>query len=69
VAGGQPAPAALERADRHPQRAGRDDAARFNDLTLAGYGVLRFTWRDVVEDGERVVAELRDALAARGVWS
>lgn len=40
----------------------RGDQARQNGITLAQHRVLRFTWRDVVEEPARVVAEIRQAL-------
>ncbi|MDQ6837563.1 MAG: type IV toxin-antitoxin system AbiEi family antitoxin domain-containing protein [Actinomycetota bacterium] len=38
------------------------DLHRHNDLGLQGWVVLRFTWVDVVGDGERLVAQVRQAL-------
>ena len=40
-----------------------EDARRRNRLYLSGTQVLVYTWRDVVFDGHRVVAEVRQALA------
>lgn len=40
----------------------RRDRARQNDLVMAGYRVLRYTWQDVVKQPQRVVAEIRRAL-------
>ena len=40
------------------------DARRRNELQLAGYRVLEFTYRDIVEHPEQVVASVRNALAA-----
>lgn len=39
------------------------DARRRNQLGMSGMRVLVYTWRDVVADGARVVAEIRRALA------
>lgn len=44
-----------------PEAYGRD-AERTNRAFLAGYMVLRFTWRDVVERPDYVVAQVRKAL-------
>jgi very-short-patch-repair endonuclease len=35
-------------------------------LAAAGYVVLRYTWRRISEEPEKVVGELRAVLAARG---
>lgn len=40
------------------------DQARQNALVLAGYRVLRFTWRDVVHEPERVARDILLALGA-----
>ena len=45
------------------RRAYRDDRRRSNALTVAGWRVLRFTWEDVVQHPDRVVAAVRTALA------
>ncbi len=45
------------------RRAYRDDRRRSNALVLAGWRLLRFTWEDVVQHPERVVAAVRTALA------
>ncbi len=42
----------------------RADRRRQNVLVNAGWRVLRFTWHDLTADPERVVAEIRAALAA-----
>lgn len=39
-----------------------DDRARQNQLTLAGWQVLRFTWRQVCREPEWVVSQIRTAL-------
>lgn len=39
------------------------DRARQNRLVSAGWTVLRFTWRDLVDDPQRVVATIRGVLA------
>lgn len=44
----------------------RKDQARQNGLTIEGYRVLRFTWRDIVEQPERVVREIGRALRWAG---
>ena len=43
----------------------RRDRQRQNALVLAGWTVLRFTWHDLTVEPERVVREVRAALAAR----
>jgi very-short-patch-repair endonuclease len=40
-----------------------DDRARQNRLMLAGWQVLRFTWRQVCRQPESVVDQLRTAVA------
>ena len=39
-----------------------EDARRRNRLHLSGLQTLVYTWRDIVYDGYRVVAEVRNAL-------
>ncbi len=46
-------------ADRRSYRA---DRRRGNALVLAGWGVLRFSWEDVVEHPDEVVVAVRAAL-------
>lgn len=41
------------------------DRARQNDLVLAGWLILRFTWRQIVHEPELVVRRLRAALDLR----
>jgi very-short-patch-repair endonuclease len=41
------------------------DRTRQNDLVLAGWTVLRFTWHDLNERPAQYIAEIRTALAAR----
>jgi len=41
------------------------DRKRQNYLTLMGWQVLRFTWLDLVEYRQRVIAEIRSAISAR----
>jgi very-short-patch-repair endonuclease len=41
------------------------DRKRQNHLTLMGWQVLRFTWLDLAEYPQRVVAQIRAAIAAR----
>lgn len=38
------------------------DRSRQNAIALAGYQILRFTWLDLVEYPERVIAEIRRAI-------
>jgi very-short-patch-repair endonuclease len=40
------------------------DRRRQNALVLAGWTVLRFTWRDLAQRPEQVIAEIRAALAS-----
>ena len=48
----------------HADRASyRDDRRRSNALLLAGWRVLRFSWEDVVDRPDEVVATVRAALA------
>lgn len=52
--------------DGYRYHAGSDvmgrDLHRHNDLGLQGWVVLRFTWVDVVRDGDRLLAQVREAL-------
>ncbi|KWX69092.1 type IV toxin-antitoxin system AbiEi family antitoxin domain-containing protein [Mycobacterium sp. NAZ190054] len=41
------------------------DRERQNDIVLANWQVLRFTWLDLTEHPERVVASIRRAISAR----
>jgi very-short-patch-repair endonuclease len=41
------------------------DRVRQNAITLAGWQVLRFTWLDLTEYPQRVIAEIRRAISAR----
>jgi very-short-patch-repair endonuclease len=41
------------------------DRVRQNAITLAGWQVLRFTWLDLTEYPDRVIAEIRYAISAR----
>ena len=43
-----------------------EDARRRNRLFLSGTQILVYTWRDILRDGHRVLAELHHALAPRG---
>ena len=43
----------------------RRDRKRQNYLILQGWRVLRFTWLDLVEYPQRVIAEIRSAISAR----
>jgi hypothetical protein len=45
----------------------RDDKARDRLMTIAGHPPLRYTWLDVMERWDDIVAEIRDALRHRGV--
>jgi very-short-patch-repair endonuclease len=38
------------------------DRERDNGLARIGFRVLRYTWADVIHDGDRVLAEIREAL-------
>ena len=50
----------------HSSRAAFErDRARDRDLQLSGYTVLRFTWRQLVDEPEAVVAAIAAALAWR----
>ena len=50
----------------HSSRAAFErDRARDRDLQLSGYTVLRFTWRQLVDEPEAVVAAIAAALARR----
>lgn len=42
-----------------------NDRKRQNKLILLGWQVLRFTWRDLTERPDRVIAELNAAISAR----
>lgn len=42
------------------------DLHRRNSLTSIGWRVIHVTWKDVVSDGERVLAEIRQALGEPG---
>jgi very-short-patch-repair endonuclease/predicted transcriptional regulator of viral defense system len=50
-------------ANHHTRHAFQQDRARDRALTLAGHRVLRYTYADVTGDSERVLVELRRALA------
>ncbi len=41
------------------------DRVKQNELALMGYQVLRFTWLDLTEYTERVIAEIEFALSRR----
>lgn len=41
------------------------DRSRQNELTLSGWLVLRFTWRQIVRDPEWVVSQIAEALRSR----
>jgi very-short-patch-repair endonuclease len=43
----------------------RKDRARQNQIALLGWTVLRFTWFDLTEQPERVIAEIRRVTSAR----
>ncbi len=42
-----------------------EDARRRNRLYLSGTQILVYTWKDIVYDGHRVIAEVRQALAQK----
>ncbi|MDQ2725682.1 MAG: hypothetical protein M3Y36_09335, partial [Actinomycetota bacterium] len=52
--------------DGYRYHAGSDDMGRdlhrHNDPGLQGWVVPRFTWVDVVRDGDRLLAQVREAL-------
>lgn len=48
----------------HTPEQKRHDEHRRNQLLLDGYLVLVYTWRDVTHDGQRVISEIRMALAS-----
>ena len=52
-------------ATHHTRRAFAADRRRDVELSMSGYLVLRFTWADVVERPEWVVAALRYAVSSR----
>lgn len=43
----------------------RKDRVRQNQIALLGWQVLRFTWFDLTEQPERVIAEIRRVTSAR----
>jgi very-short-patch-repair endonuclease len=43
----------------------QNDRVRQNAISLAGWQVLRFTWLDLTEYPQRVIAEIRYAISAR----
>ena len=43
----------------------QDDRERQNNIALLGWQVLRFTWLDLTEYPQRVIAEIRFAMSAR----
>ena len=47
------------------QEAFQDDRERQNNIALLGWQVLRFTWLDLTEYPQRVIAEIRFAISAR----
>lgn len=47
------------------QEAFQIDRRRQNYIALKGWQVLRFTWLDLVEYPQRVIAEIRSAISAR----
>jgi very-short-patch-repair endonuclease len=49
------------------ERAFEDDRVHDNDLKLAGWLVLHYTWRRLVDNPEAIVAEVREALVGRGL--
>jgi very-short-patch-repair endonuclease len=42
-----------------------NDRVRQNAIALAGWQVLRFTWLDLTEYPDRVIATIRSAISAR----
>ena len=67
---GDPATGIMLEADSffwHGQRSGLErDARRYNELVVAGYLVLRFTWEHIVGDPEWVLSMVLQLLAQRG---
>jgi very-short-patch-repair endonuclease/predicted transcriptional regulator of viral defense system len=53
------------RASHGTRQAFERDRLRDQRLTLAGYRVVRFTWRQVVDDPDRVATTIRELLARR----
>ncbi|MGV9801219.1 DUF559 domain-containing protein [Mycobacterium sp. NPDC003449] len=49
----------------HDQEAFQHDRVRQNELALLGWQVLRFTWLDLTEYPQRVIAEIRLAVNSR----
>lgn len=47
----------------HSSKQKEQDERRRNRLRLDGFFLLVYTWRDVLHDGRRVIAEIRSALA------
>jgi very-short-patch-repair endonuclease len=47
------------------QEAFQSDRKRQNYIALLGWQVLRFTWLDLVEYPQRVIAVIRSAISAR----
>lgn len=47
------------------QQSFQNDRARQNKLALRGWQVLRFTWLDITQHPERVLAEIRAAISVR----
>lgn len=47
------------------QQAFQNDRSRQNLLALQGWQVLRFTWLDITEHPDRVLAQIRAALSVR----
>ena len=43
----------------------QNDRKRQNWLALRGWQVLRFTWLDITQNPDRVLAEIRAAISAR----
>ncbi len=43
----------------------QNDRERQNNIALSGWHVLRFTWLDLVEYPQRVLAQIRSAISAR----
>ena len=49
----------------HDQEDFQKDRVKQNEIALLGWQVLRFTWLDLTEYPERVISEIRFALASR----
>src|SRR3954454_1482186 len=51
------------------RKAFEDDRARDRDLQVAGWRVVRITWRQLTTDGDTIAAQLMTMLAQPAAWS